>query len=381
MSENNVVSIFKHDKQANIVKVADSFEFKRGGKLPNITMAYETWGKLNSAKSNVVVVLTGLSASSHIASSSSDKSAGWWESMVGKNKPINTEEFHVICINTLGSCFGSTSPVTINEKTKKPYRLTFPELSVEDMARGSYLLLKKLGIDRVKYLIGPSLGGMQGLALSSLYNNIVENIILISTATQAHPYAIAIRSLQREVIRKDPLWNNGFYDYDKPPLNGVRIARKIGMTSYRSPREWIQRFGRKRTSEEKLNQNTFGVDNTNFEYEIESYLEHHAIKFQKLFDANCYLYLSRAMDWFDLADHGNSTQEVFSRFKIENALVISAKSDTLFPPQQQKEIAEGLSQSGTKVEYKELQSIQGHDSFLVDIDTFGKEIRKFMKLS
>ena len=381
MSENNVVSIFKHDKQANIVKVADSFEFKRGGKLPNITMAYETWGKLNSAKSNVVVVLTGLSASSHIASSSSDKSAGWWESMVGKNKPINTEEFHVICINTLGSCFGSTSPVTINEKTKKPYRLTFPELSVEDMARGSYLLLKKLGIDRVKYLIGPSLGGMQALALSSLYNNIVENIILISTATQAHPYAIAIRSLQREVIRKDPLWNNGFYDYDKPPLNGVRIARKIGMTSYRSPREWIQRFGRKRTSEEKLNQNTFGVDNTNFEYEIESYLEHHAIKFQKLFDANCYLYLSRAMDWFDLADHGNSTQEVFSRFKIENALVISVKSDTLFPPQQQKEIAEGLSQSGTKVEYKELQSIQGHDSFLVDIDTFGKEIRKFMKLS
>ena len=381
MSENNVVSIFKHDKQANIVKVADSFEFKRGGKLPNITMAYETWGKLNSAKSNVVVVLTGLSASSHIASSSSDKSAGWWESMVGKNKSINTEEFHVICINTLGSCFGSTSPVTINEKTKKPYRLTFPELSVEDMARGSYLLLKKLGIDRVKYLIGPSLGGMQALALSSLYNNIVENIILISTATQAHPYAIAIRSLQREVIRKDPLWNNGFYDYDKPPLNGVRIARKIGMTSYRSPREWIQRFGRKRTSEEKLNQNTFGVDNTNFEYEIESYLEHHAIKFQKLFDANCYLYLSRAMDWFDLADHGNSTQEVFSRFKIENALVISAKSDTLFPPQQQKEIAEGLSQSGTKVEYKELQSIQGHDSFLVDIDTFGKEIRKFMKLS
>ena len=381
MSENNVISIFKHDKQANIVKVADSFEFKRGGKLPNITMAYETWGKLNSAKSNVVVVLTGLSASSHIASSSSDKSAGWWESMVGKNKPINTEEFHVICINTLGSCFGSTSPVSINEKTKKPYRLTFPELSVEDMARGSYLLLKKLGIDRVKYLIGPSLGGMQALALSSLYNNIVENIILISTATQAHPYAIAIRSLQREVIRKDPLWNNGFYDYDKPPLNGVRIARKIGMTSYRSPREWIQRFGRKRTSEEKLNQNTFGVDNTNFEYEIESYLEHHAIKFQKLFDANCYLYLSRAMDWFDLADHGNSTQEVFSRFKIENALVISAKSDTLFPPQQQKEIAEGLSQSGTKVEYKELQSIQGHDSFLVDIDTFGKEIRNFMKLS
>ena len=381
MIEDNVISIFQHDKQACVVKVADNLEFRRGGKLPDITMAYETWGKLNSDKSNVVVILTGLSASSHVASSLTDRSAGWWESMVGENKPIDTTKFYVICINTLGSCFGSTSPVTVNQKTRKPYRLTFPELTVEDMASGTYLLLKKIGIKRVKYLIGPSLGGMQALALSSLYNNLVEDLILISTATQAHPYAIAIRSLQREVIRKDPLWNNGFYDYDKPPLNGVRIARKIGMTSYRSPREWIQRFGRKRTSDDTLNQNTFGVDNTSFEYEIESYLEHHAVKFQNVFDANCYLYLSRAMDWFDLADHGNSTQEVFSKFSTERALVISVKSDTLFPPQQQKEIAEGLSQSGTKVEYKELNSIQGHDSFLVDIDTFGKEISKFMKLS
>tara|TARA_Y100000817_G_C16408776_1_gene346551 strand:- start:73 stop:531 length:459 start_codon:yes stop_codon:yes gene_type:complete len=152
------------------------------------------------------------------------------------------------------------------------------------------------------------------------------------------------------------------------------------MTSYRSPREWIQRFGRKKTSQDKLNQNTFGVDNTSFEYEIESYLEHHAVKFQNVFDANCYLYLSRAMDWFDLAEHGKSTQDVFSKFNVEKALIMSVNSDILFPPQQQKEIAECLSQSGSKVEYKELNSIQGHDSFLVDIDTFGFEIQKFMKI-
>ena len=154
-------------------------------------MAYETWGKLNSAKSNVVVVLTGLSASSHIASSSSDKSAGWWESMVGKNKPINTEEFHVICINTLGSCFGSTSPVTINEKTEtlSPY---VSRIICRRYGKRIIFIIEKTWHRRVKYLIGPSLGGMQALALSSLYNNIVENIILISTATQAHPYAIAI---------------------------------------------------------------------------------------------------------------------------------------------------------------------------------------------
>ena len=150
------------------------------------------------------------------------------------------------------------------------------------------------------------------------------------------------------------------------------------MTSYRSALEWSQRFGRKKTTSAELNQNTFGVDNTSFEYEIESYLEHQAIKFQNVFDANCYLYLSRAMDWFDIALHGKSTLDSLSKTKLEKALVLGVASDTLFPLQQQKEIAEGLSQAGTKVQYKELNCIQGHDSFLVDIETFGLEINDFI---
>ena len=373
-----VITIFKHNNtSATIMSVADSFDMRRGGKLNELDMAYETWGKLNQNKSNVVVVFTGLSPSSHIASSEKDKTPGWWDSMVGSNKAIDTGKYFVICINTLGSCFGSTSPVSINKKTSMPYRVSFPALTIEDMANASHLLIKKLGINKIKVLVGPSMGGMQALAYSVLHNKSVENIILISTATQALPFAIAVRSLQREVIRKDPLWKTGFYSYEEPPLNGVRIARKLGMTSYRSSAEWIQRFGRKKTTGAIINQNLFGIDNTNFEYEIESYLEHQAVKFQNIFDANCYLYLSRAMDWFDLAEHGDSTINALSKTNIKKALVLGVKTDTLFPIQQQKEIFEGLSQAEAQVTFKTLNSLQGHDSFLVDTEIFSTEIKDF----
>ena len=379
-SDNKIVELFRHGNvSAKLVEVTDSFKMKRGGQLSNLHIAYETWGELNKDKSNVIVIFTGLSANSHVTSSQSDQTPGWWETMVGDGKAIDTGKYHVICINTLGSCFGSTSPVSINKKTSQPYRLTFPELTVEDMANASRLLLKKIGINKIHILIGPSLGGMKALAFSILHNTVVDNMILISTATQALPFAIALRSLQREVIRKDPLWSNGFYSYEKPPLNGVRIARKIGMTSYRSANEWVQRFGRKKSVENKINQNTFGIENTSFEFEIESYLEHQAVKFQNIFDANCYLYLSRAMDWFDVANLGKSSLDAFSKINVNKALVLGVDTDVLFPPQQQKEISENLSLSNVKVEYKELNCIQGHDSFLVDTGSFAKEINAFIK--
>ena len=379
-SDNKIVELFRHGNvSAKLVEVTDSFKMKRGGQLSNLHIAYETWGELNKDKSNVIVIFTGLSANSHVTSSQSDQTPGWWETMVGDGKAIDTKKYHVICINTLGSCFGSTSPVSINKKTSQPYRLTFPELTVEDMADASRLLLKKIGINKIHILIGPSLGGMKALAFSILHNTVADNMILISTATQALPFAIALRSLQREVIRKDPLWSNGFYSYEKPPLNGVRIARKIGMTSYRSANEWVQRFGRKKSVENKINQNTFGIENTSFEFEIESYLEHQAVKFQNIFDANCYLYLSRAMDWFDVANLGKSSLEAFSKINVNKALVLGVDTDVLFPPQQQKEIAENLSLSNVKVEYKELNCIQGHDSFLADTGIFAKEISNFIK--
>ena len=379
-SDNKIVELFKHaNVSAKLVEVSDSFEMKRGGQLSNLHIAYETWGNLNKDQSNVIVIFTGLSANSHVTSSQDNQTPGWWETMVGDGKAVDTNKYYVICINTLGSCFGSTSPVSINKKTSQPYRLTFPELTVEDMANASHLLLKKIGINKIHILIGPSLGGMKALAFSILHNTFVDNLVLISTATQALPFAIALRSLQREVIRKDPLWNNGFYSYEKPPLNGVRIARKIGMTSYRSANEWVQRFGRKKSVENKINQNTFGIENTSFEFEIESYLEHQAVKFQNIFDANSYLYLSRAMDWFDVANLGKSSLDAFSKININKALVLGVDTDVLFPPQQQKEISENLSLSNVKVEYKELSCIQGHDSFLVDTGSFAREISSFIK--
>ncbi len=378
--ENNVVSLFEQSNQGTRKEVVtETMKMKRGGSLSNPVLAYETWGKLSKSKDNVVVILTGLSASSHAASHSTNSKTGWWEGIVGPNKAIDTNKFYVICVNSLGSCFGSTGPASINQITGEPFRLTFPELTIDDMATATKFLLDKLGIRHINTLVGPSMGGMHALALIIQNNGFVRNFIAISTAFQSLPYAIAIRSLQREVIRKDPLWKNGYYTPDSPPQNGVRIARKLGMISYRSANEWAQRFGRKKSSKNNITQNTFGIENTGFEFEIESYLEHLAIKFQDVFDANCYLYLSRSIDWFDIIDYGSSSEEVLGKTELESAMILGVESDVLFPVYQQKELAEYLSTNSTKVTYKSLDCVQGHDSFLVDIERFSQEIKCYLK--
>ena len=280
-SDNKVVNLFEQtNKGVQKTVITETMKMKRGGSLSNPVLAYETWGTLSKSQDNVIVILTGLSASSHVASNSTDSSPGWWEGIVGPNKAIDTNKFYVICINSLGSCFGSTGPASINQITGEPFRLTFPELTIDDMATATKFLLDKLGIKQINTLVGPSMGGMHALALVIQNNKFVRNFIAISTAFQSLPYAIAIRSLQRRLSRKDPLWKNGYYTPDSPPLNGVRIARKLGMISYRSANEWAQRFGRKKSSKNNITQNTFGIENTGFEFEIESYLEHLAIKFQ-----------------------------------------------------------------------------------------------------
>ena len=379
-SDNKVVNLFEEsNKGIQKTVITETMKMKRGGSLSNPVLAYETWGKLSKSKDNVVVILTGLSASSHVASNSSDSNPGWWEGIVGPDKAIDTNKFYIICVNSLGSCFGSTGPASINQITGEPFRLTFPELTIDDMATATKFLLDKLGIKQINTLVGPSMGGMHALALIIQNNNYVRNFIAISTAFQSLPYAIAIRSLQREVIRKDPLWKNGYYTPDSPPLNGVRIARKLGMISYRSANEWAQRFGRKKSSKNNITQNTFGIENTGFEFEIESYLEHLAVKFQNVFDANCYLYLSRSIDWFDIIDYGSSSEEVLGKTGLESALILGVESDILFPIYQQKELAEYLSADSTKVTYKSLNCLQGHDSFLVDIETFSREISCYLE--
>ena len=344
------------------------------GILPGAELAFETWGELSPARDNAVLIFTGLSPSAHVASSPRDPTPGWWEDMVGPARPIDTNRYFVLCTNSLGSCFGSTGPASVNPQTGTPWRLSFPVLRLEDVANAAFAVAGALGIERFHAVVGASMGGMSALAFAMLHPASVAALVSISSAARALPFAIAIRSLQREIVRSDPAWRNGDYPTDAPPLQGMRLARKLGMISYRSATEWAERFGRERATSELDGHAPFGVH-----FEVESYLEAHAEKFVGAFDANCYLYLSRAMDLFDASDHGGSLAEGLRRVQAERALVLGVTTDFLFPLSQQRELAEGLRASVPTVTFQELGSAQGHDSFLVDMDRFRPPIAAFFR--
>ncbi|UCC14145.1 MAG: homoserine O-acetyltransferase [Gammaproteobacteria bacterium] len=348
-----------------ILHINSGFQMHRGGYLPELDLAYESWGELNAAGDNAVLLFTGLSPSAHASSSAEDPSPGWWEEMVGLGRAIDTRRFFVVCVNSLGSCFGSTGPASLDPRTERPYRLDFPVLSIEDIAAASYEVVKALGILRLHSVVGASMGGMTALAFCTLYPKAADGLVTISSAARAEPFAIALRSLQREMIRSDPAWNGGNYDLASPPVLGMRLARKLGMISYRSAEEWQRRFGRERIAAEHDPGDTFGAD-----FEVEAYLEAHANKFIGRFDPNCYLYLSRAMDLFDVGEHSGCVATELGKSTVQRALVIGAESDFLFPIHQQEELAECLEHPEREVEFVALPSIQGHDSFLVDMDRF-----------
>lgn len=357
------------------VHVEGPFRMFRGGTLPEADIAYESWGRLNENGDNLILLFTGLSPSAHAASSRADRSRGWWEGMIGPGHAIDTSRWCVLCVNSLGSCFGSTGPASINPATGAPYQLDFPALALEDVARGAHLVLEQLNLPAPKVVAGPSLGGMSALAFALQYPDLAPNLALISTAAHARPFAIAIRSLQREAIRDDPDWAGGYYEPGHGPVCGMRLARKIGMLSYRSPAEWQQRFGRARVR----NDAPRGAATFAIEFEVESYLEAHADRFVGTFDANCYLYLSHAMDGFDVAEHGGGkVDRAFARLKTEQALVMGVESDILFPSEQQRELARWLGDSGIEVHETMLDSPQGHDSFLVDLEGFGACMAEFL---
>jgi len=351
------------------------FPMKRGGALTGARLAYETWGTLNSTRDNAIFILTGLSPGAHAASNAADPSPGWWEDMIGPGRHIDTKRWFVICANTLGSCKGSTGPASVDPVTGKVYKLAFPDLTLEDVANASFELVRHLGIDRLACLIGNSMGGMSALGWLVQHPGSVRAHISISTAPQAQPFAIAIRSLQREAIRLDPNWNNGNYDDEHYPQAGMSIARKLGVITYRSAMEWVGRFARIRLDHEQREADPFGA-----EFAVESYLGGHARRFVRNFDPNCYLYLSRASDWFDVAEYGNgSVADALRAIRIERALVIGVSTDILFPLSQQQEIADGLRAGGAVVDFVPLDSPQGHDSFLVDIPRFGAAIAGFLQ--
>lgn len=348
------------------------FEMLRGGHLDRPVIAYETWGQLNAARDNAILIFTGMSPSAHASSSPEDPSPGWWEEIVGPSRPIDTRRFFVVCINSLGSCFGSTGPASPDPATGKPYRTSFPVLSLEDVANAGKVVVNHFGIEQVHTLVGPSMGGMTALAYAIQHPGSSRNLVLLSTAARALPFSIAIRSLQREMIRRDPDWKDGNYAEGGGPITGMRLARKLGMMTYRSAREWEQRFGRERVAGERQAGNAFALD-----FEVESYLEAHAQKFTGQFDANCYLYLSRASDLFDVAEHGGSVTAGLAKVRVERALVVGVETDILFPIAQQRELASGLDARGRAVHLAELPSIQGHDSFLVDMDRFRPVLASF----
>ncbi|KAB7763607.1 homoserine O-acetyltransferase MetX [Xanthomonas maliensis] len=360
------------------------FPMKRGGALQQARIAYETWGSLSADGDNAVLIVTGLSPNAHAAANAANPEPGWWETMLGPGKPIDTDRWFVVCVNSLGSCKGSTGPASLDPATGAPYRLSFPELSIEDVADAAASVVRALGIAQLACLIGNSMGGMTALALLRRHAGIARSHINISGSARALPFSIAIRSLQREAIRLDPQWNGGQYDDAHYPESGMRMARKLGVITYRSALEWDGRFGRVRLDSEQTDDDPFGL-----EFQVESYLEGHARRFVRFFDPNCYLYLSRSMDWFDLADDGSGASNAaapgdaevltgLARIQVARALAIGANTDILFPVHQQQQIADGLRAGGADAQFLGLDSPQGHDAFLVDFARFGPAVQRFL---
>ena len=354
--------------------LASPFAFKRGDFLSGARIAYETWGELDADASNAVLILTGLSPNAHAAANEGNPEPGWWDAMVGPGKPVDTRRWYVICVNSLGSCKGSTGPASINPESGQPYRLDFPDLSIEDVADAAHEVVTALGVQTLACVIGNSMGGMCALAYLLLHPGSARAHINVSGSARALPFSIAIRSLQREAIRLDPAWNHGSYTESSYPANGMRMARKLGVVTYRSAMEWDGRFGRVRLDSEVREDDPFGL-----EFEVERYLEGHARRFVHQFDPNCYLYLSRSMDWFDLAEYaGGDILAGLARIHVQRSLAIGVHTDILFPLQQQEEIANGLRAGGAESEFVALPSPQGHDAFLVDIERFGPVIGGFL---
>jgi homoserine O-acetyltransferase len=358
--------------------LTDPFPFWRGGSLSDGRVAYETWGELNEARDNAILLFTGLSPSAHAASSPADPSPGWWEKMLGPGKAIDTNRYFVVCVNSLGSCFGSSGPASIDPSTGLAYRLRFPDLSVEDIARGGFETIRSLGIQRLSAVVGASLGGMVVLAFAAQFAGVARRVISISGSPAAMPFAIALRSLQRDAILTDPDWQEGQYTGEVRPTTGMRLARKVGTITYRSAAEWKHRFGRRPASDRRYEMLSPGRAHFPAEFAVQDYLNAQADKFVSVFDPNCYLYLSRAMDRFDLSAHGGTPAAALKRAGADRALVIGVESDILFTINEQRAVANAFEAAGTDTEFVPLASLEGHDAFLVDIEPFAAAIGKFL---
>ncbi|MFX1384029.1 MAG: homoserine O-acetyltransferase [Promethearchaeota archaeon] len=348
----------------------DRFELESGKFLPKFTLAYEIYGKLNTLKNNAIIIFHALSGSSHVYNDNS-KIGGWWDEMVGPNKPFDTNKYFIICANILGSCYGSTGPSSINPQTRKQYRLDFPIITIHDIVKSIKLLVDHLGVEKILAVSGGSMGGMQALDWAVSYPEITESIIPMATAAYATTFNIAFNEVQRQAIYSDPNWNKGNYYTGYPPDKGLRLARQIGHITYLSEESMKKKFGR------SLQHNPELIFQFTEEFQVESYLQYKGTAFTKRFDANSYLYITKAIDYFDLRKFG-SLFKTFAHLKNSKLLIISFTSDWLYPTSQAKEIVFALKSNNVKVSFAEININYGHDSFLIDCEDLRVLVSNFL---
>ncbi|NOY10440.1 MAG: homoserine O-acetyltransferase [Spirochaetes bacterium] len=372
-SDDSVGIVVPHDYE--FAHPPGEMVLESGRKLGPVNIRYETYGELNREKTNAVLILHALSGDAHAAGfhSQDDKSPGWWDAMIGPGKAFDTSRYFVICSNVIGGCQGSTGPASINPASGKPYGLLFPVVTVYDMVRAQYeLVANHLKLPSLHAVAGGSMGGMQALAWSVQYPDYVRSALILASTARITAQGIAFDAVGRNAIISDPRWKNGNYYDGEIPARGLSVARMVGHITYLSDLSMGMKFGRKLQTRQK-----YGYDFTD-EFEVESYLQHQGDKFVERFDANSYLYITKAMDYFDLGEKYGSLPQAFGIAKAKY-LVVSFSSDWLYPPYQSKEMVFAMMKSGRDVSYIEINAPYGHDSFLLETVRQKKIIESFLE--
>ncbi|MDR2981781.1 MAG: homoserine O-acetyltransferase [Puniceicoccales bacterium] len=353
---------------------SEPFAFDLGGSIPSFNVRYETYGELNQDKSNAILVCHALTGDHHVAGrySEEDRKPGWWNLLVGPGRPLDTNKYFVIGTNCLGGCQGTTGPGSINPATGAPYYLDFPQLTLRDMVRAQYRLVSALGIKKLHAVIGGSMGGMQALLWGIEYPDAVNRIVALACSARQNAQAIAFNEVGRSAILQDPGWENGRYQKGQGPQVGLAVARMMAHITYLSDQSLERKFGRERRNQDaNITHDPFGV-----EFEVESYLRYQGKTFINRFDANSYLYITKANDRFDLSE-GRSLEEAFAPMKA-SALIVGFSSDWLYSPRQNREIALAMLRAGKSASYAEIEMDAGHDSFLLPSTALYRAIRVFM---
>jgi homoserine O-acetyltransferase len=346
-----------------------------GETLGPITLAYETYGRLNDERSNAVLILHALSGDAHAAGyhALENPKLGWWDDCIGPGKAFDTNKYFIICSNVIGGCQGSTGPSSINPRTGKPYGLRFPVVTIGDMVRAQRQLIDSLGIEKLLAVAGGSMGGMQVLQWAVSYPERVCAALPLATTAHHSPMLIALSEVGRQAIYADPNWNGGdYYDQARPNL-GLALARMIGHITYLSDESMQQKFGRRLQEREH-----FGYD-FNADFAIEGYLRYKGDRFTERFDANSYLYITKAMDYFDLSRDYGSLPQAFAKSTEVAYLIVSFTSDWLYPTYHSRQLVSALTAVGGDVTYCNLQSTWGHDAFLLEVETMTGLIANFLK--